>query len=174
MLHKCNRSLSEAGRGEKAGSSSTLPGRLPSCFQQASRRKSKQFEQTGASSAQATQHSVRRALTHPHTLTATLHHPVLTHKLTEHMVLFWSLFRKNTQTVAQSIYQACKGTRDFQTIQIGNTLQTGTFYDNATNNLGRRTKHKLLKPVELLQTGPRGDYNATVTMTSQNRLQISH
>lgn len=90
------------------------------------------------------------------------------------MVLFWSLFRKNTQTVAQSIYQACKGTRDFQTIQIGNTLQTGTFYDNATNNLGRRTKHKLLKPVELLQTGPRGDYNATVTMTSQNRLQISH
>lgn len=111
---------------------------------------------------------------HSHTFTATLHHPVLTHKLTEHMVRFWSLFRKNTQTVAQSIYQAYKGIRDFQTIQIGNTLQTGTFYDDATNNLGRRTKHKLLKPVELPHTGPRGDYNATVTMTSQNRLQISH
>lgn len=81
------------------------------------------------------------------TLTATVHHPVLTHKLTEHRVLFRSLFRKNTQTVAQSIYQAYKGIRDFQTIQIGNTLQTSTFYEDAKNNLGRRTIHKLLKPV---------------------------
>lgn len=75
------------------------------------------------------------------------------------MVLFWSLFRKNTQTVAQSIYQAYKGIRDFQTIQVGNTLQTSTFYEEANNNFGRRAKHELLKPVQLLHTEPRGDYN---------------
>lgn len=63
------------------------------------------------------------------------------------MVLFWSLFQKNTQTVAQSIYQVYKGIWDFQTIQIGNILQTSTVYEDANNNLGRRIKDKLLKPV---------------------------
>lgn len=59
--------------------------------------------------------------THPLTHTLLLVH---THKRTEQKVLFLSLFQKNTHmhTFTQSIYQANKGVRDFQTIQIGNTV----------------------------------------------------
>lgn len=156
MLHKCNRSLSEAGRGEKAGSSSTLPGRLPSCFQQASRRKSRQFEQTGASSAQATQHSVHRALAHTHTHSN--HTPLSSYTQTYRTHGSFLVALSEKHTVAQSFIRRIKESGISKLLRLEILLQTSIFHEDANNNFGRRIKHKLLKPVQRQHTGSHRKY----------------